>query len=62
LDVDGISHGSAISADAGPETQCKKNVAKLAIVSAVGRRIEAEQLRVPLFVDVEVGDQMVALQ
>jgi hypothetical protein len=62
LDVDGVSNRDTIRAHARTESQCEENVAKLPIVSAVGRRIEAEQLCVSLFIDVEKRDEMVTLQ
>jgi hypothetical protein len=62
LDVDSIADRDTVGADAWPESQRKQNIPKLPVVSAIRRWIEAEELRVSLFIDIEIRDEVVALQ
>jgi hypothetical protein len=55
LDVDCISNGHTVSANTGTKSQREQNVPQLSVVTAIGRRIEAQQLRDSFFVNVEVG-------
>ena len=62
LNVYGISNGSAVGSDAGAEFQSQQHIAQLAVVAAVRRRIEAEELRISLFVDVEICGEVISTQ
>ena len=62
LDIDCVADGRAIWPDAWSEFQRQQYIAQLAVVTAVRRRIEAEELRISLFVDVEVRREMISTQ
>ena len=58
VDVCSIPDGRAIWPCAGPELQRKQNLPQLAIVAAIPRLIEAQQLRIASLIDIEPRDQM----
>ena len=62
LNVYSIPDRRAVGSDAGPEFQSQQHIAQLAVVAAVRRRIEAEELRISFFVDVEVRGEMISAQ
>jgi len=62
LYVNRIPHGRPICSHTRTEAQRQQNFAKAPVVSAVARRIEAEEDRAAFLVNVEIGREVVAAQ
>lgn len=59
LYVDSVPDRGTVGTHPRAEAKCIQHIAQLSIVSAIARRIEAEELRIPFFVNVEVCGEMV---
>jgi hypothetical protein len=62
LNIDCVSYRRTIGSNAGTKPKREEHVAELSIVSAIGRRIEAEELGGALLVDIEIRDEVITLQ
>lgn len=60
MDVDSIANWSTVRPNARPETQRQQHIPQFPVVVAVPRRIEAEQLRISLFIYIEIRDEVIA--
>ena len=62
VNIDSISNRRSGWRDARSEFQSEQHLTQFPIVSAIRRWIEAQKFCRPLFIDIEPGDEVIALQ